>query len=191
MEFEWKIVPRFTTLGILVEIQKTTTAELKRELEQFKGRIIFVSMYNDIDWENEETKRIILRIPSILHSRIREEMVWNPYCGEEEVVRGVHTFIAGVVQVYHRLHVVEEEEKGRKVEQEVEREDQGEETAHTWMAMEMTWKTQTWATRATVHVCEDEDTTNYLSFTCSYFAQVLCRGNTSFEVWYLHTRRLQ
>ena len=51
-------------------------------------------------------------------------------CGEEEVVRGVHTLIAGVVQVYHRLHVVEEEEKGRKVEQEVEREDQGEETAH-------------------------------------------------------------
>ena len=47
-------------------------------------------------------------------------------------------FVAGVVHVYHRLHVVEEEEKGRKVEQEVEREDQGEETAHTWMAMEMT-----------------------------------------------------
>ena len=31
---------------------------------------------------------------------------------EKEVVRGVHTLIAGVVQVYHRLHVVEEEEKG-------------------------------------------------------------------------------
>ena len=59
-------------------------------------------------------------------------------CGEEELVRGVHTLVAGVVQVYHRLHVVEEEEKERKVEQEVEREDQGEETAHTWMAMEMT-----------------------------------------------------
>ena len=59
-------------------------------------------------------------------------------CGEEEVVRGVHTLIAGVVQFYHRLHVVAEEEKERKVEQEVEREDQGEETAHTWMAMEMT-----------------------------------------------------
>ena len=27
-------------------------------------------------------------------------------CGEEEVVRGVHTLVAGVVQVYHRLHVV-------------------------------------------------------------------------------------
>ena len=59
-------------------------------------------------------------------------------CGEGELVSGVHTLVAGVVQVYHRLHVVEEEEKGRKVEQEVKREDQGEETAHTSMAMEMT-----------------------------------------------------
>ena len=58
-------------------------------------------------------------------------------CGEKEVVRGVHTLIAGVVQVYHRLHVVEEEEKGRKVEQEEEREDQGEETAHVNMNMKM------------------------------------------------------
>ena len=54
------------------------------------------------------------------------------------------------MQVYHRLHVVDEGEKGRKVEQEVEREDQGEETARTWMALEMTFKTQTWAK---VHVC--------------------------------------
>ena len=59
-------------------------------------------------------------------------------CGEGELVSGVHTLLGGVVQVYHRLQVVEEEEKGRKVGQEVEREDQGEETAHTWMAMEMT-----------------------------------------------------
>ena len=56
----------------------------------------------------------------------------------EKLLSGVHTLVAGVVQVYHRLQVVEEEEKGRKVEQEVEREDRGEETARTWMAMEMT-----------------------------------------------------
>ena len=37
------------------------------------------------------------------------------------------------MQVYHRLHVVEEEEYGRNVEQEIEREDQGEETAHANM----------------------------------------------------------
>ena len=33
-------------------------------------------------------------------------------CGEGELVSGVHTLVAGVVQVYHRLQVVEEEEKG-------------------------------------------------------------------------------
>ena len=41
--------PGFTALGILEEIQKMMT-ELKCEPEQFKGRIIFMSMYNDIVW---------------------------------------------------------------------------------------------------------------------------------------------
>ena len=47
MEFEWKIFPGFTTLGILEEIQKYLT-ELQCGLEQFNDRIIFMSMYNDI-----------------------------------------------------------------------------------------------------------------------------------------------
>ena len=54
-------------------------------------------------------------------------------CVEGELVSGVHTLLGGVVQVYHRLHVGEEEEKGRKVEQEVERERKGEETARMIM----------------------------------------------------------
>ena len=58
-------------------------------------------------------------------------------CGEGELVSGVHTLAGGVVQVYHRLQVLEEEEKGRKVEQEIEREDQDEETAQMTMHMEM------------------------------------------------------
>ena len=41
--------PGFTTLRILDEIQKMM-AESKCEPEQFKGRIIFMSTYNDIDW---------------------------------------------------------------------------------------------------------------------------------------------
>ena len=41
-------------------------------------------------------------------------------CGEGELVSGVHTLVARVVQVYHKLQVLEEEEKGRKVEQEIE-----------------------------------------------------------------------
>ena len=59
------------------------------------------------------------------------------FSGDGELVGGVHTLVGGVVQVYHRLQVQEEEEKGRKVEQEIERENQGEEneqmTMHMWM----------------------------------------------------------
>ena len=44
MEFEWKLFPGFTTLGILEEGQKFMTKL------QFKVRIIFTSMYIDIVW---------------------------------------------------------------------------------------------------------------------------------------------
>ena len=47
MEFEWTNFPGFTTLGILKEIQKMM-AELKCKPEQFQGRILFMSMVNDI-----------------------------------------------------------------------------------------------------------------------------------------------
>ena len=49
IEFEWINFRGFTTLGILTEIQKMM-AELKCEPEQFQGRIIFTSMFNDITW---------------------------------------------------------------------------------------------------------------------------------------------
>ena len=49
MEFEWKNFSGFTTFGIVAEIQKMM-AESKCEPEQFEGRIIFMSMYNDIAW---------------------------------------------------------------------------------------------------------------------------------------------
>ena len=55
MELEWKIFPGFTTLGILEEIQKMMT-ELQFEPGNFKGRIIFMSMYNDIEWDKQGTK---------------------------------------------------------------------------------------------------------------------------------------
>ena len=52
MEFEWNIYPGFTTLGILAEIQKMMT-EIKCEPEHFLGRIIFMSMCNDINWRKK------------------------------------------------------------------------------------------------------------------------------------------
>ena len=56
MEFEWKIFPRFTTVGILNEIQKMM-GELQCDPADFKSRIIFMPMFNDILWDatgNEE-----------------------------------------------------------------------------------------------------------------------------------------
>ena len=49
MEFEWKIWPGFTTFDLLEQIQKIMK-EHQCDPEQFKGRIIFMPMYNDIEW---------------------------------------------------------------------------------------------------------------------------------------------
>ena len=52
MEFKWKIFPGFTTLDIFEEIPKFMK-DLPCEPEQFKDRIIFMSMYNDIAWSEQ------------------------------------------------------------------------------------------------------------------------------------------
>ena len=49
MEFEWKIFLGFTTFGLLEQIQKFMK-DRQCEPEQFDGRIIFMSMFNDIVW---------------------------------------------------------------------------------------------------------------------------------------------
>ena len=48
MEFEWNIFPGFTTLQFVDEVQKFMSK--MGEPEQFQGRIIFRSMFNDIIW---------------------------------------------------------------------------------------------------------------------------------------------
>ena len=62
MEPGWSNFPGFTALGILEEKQ-TFMTEVQCEPEQFKDRIIFMSMYNDIVWgERGNTVKIYLRI---------------------------------------------------------------------------------------------------------------------------------
>ena len=48
MEFEWNIFPGFTTLQLVQEVQQFMNK--MGEPEQFQGRIIFMSMFNDIIW---------------------------------------------------------------------------------------------------------------------------------------------
>ena len=54
-EFEWKIFPGITALGLLEKIQKLLT-DLQCEPEHFKGRTIFMSMFNDIVWDAKGNK---------------------------------------------------------------------------------------------------------------------------------------
>ena len=48
-EFEWKIFPGITALGLLEKIRQLLT-DLQCEPEHFKDKIIFMSMFNDIAW---------------------------------------------------------------------------------------------------------------------------------------------
>ena len=50
MDYEWKTFPGFTTVGILNQIQQMMR-ELQCEPENFTGRIIFMSTFNDIVWD--------------------------------------------------------------------------------------------------------------------------------------------
>ena len=55
MEFEWNIFPGFTTLQLSQEVQEFMTK--MGDPSQCKGRIIFMSMFNDIIWGSENNER--------------------------------------------------------------------------------------------------------------------------------------
>ena len=75
MEFEWKNFPRFTTLHS--PRSRKMMAEIQCEFEQFPGRIIFMSMYNDTEWENKETKKCVLRIPKLEYAKRFAHRHWS------------------------------------------------------------------------------------------------------------------
>ena len=56
MEFEWNIFPGFTTLQLCYKVQEFLS-KMSVEREDFTGRIIFMSMFNDISWRSKENKQ--------------------------------------------------------------------------------------------------------------------------------------
>ena len=73
-EFEWKIFPGLATVGIFNQIQQMMR-ELQCEPENFTGRILFMSMFNDTVWDVKgngeicekqfkDNKRVCSKIPS-------------------------------------------------------------------------------------------------------------------------------
>ena len=55
MELEWNIFPGFTTLQLSQEV-KDLLLRLNETPENFTGRIIFMSMFNDISWCSRDNK---------------------------------------------------------------------------------------------------------------------------------------
>ena len=56
MEFEWNIFPGFTTLQLSHKVQELLL-RLGETPENFTGRIIFMSMFNDISWRSKDNKK--------------------------------------------------------------------------------------------------------------------------------------
>ena len=56
MEFEWNIFPGFTTLPLCHKVQELLS-RLSVTPEKFTGRIISMSMFNDISWGSEDNKK--------------------------------------------------------------------------------------------------------------------------------------
>ena len=52
MEFEWNIFPGFTTLQLCNKVQEFLS-KMSVEPEDFTGRILFMSMFNDISWRSK------------------------------------------------------------------------------------------------------------------------------------------
>ena len=55
IEFEWNIVPGVTTLHLSHKVQELLL-RLSETPENFTGRIIFMSMFNDISWGSKDNK---------------------------------------------------------------------------------------------------------------------------------------
>ena len=56
MEFEWNIFPGFNTLQLSQEVN-SLLLRLDETPENFTGRIIFMSMFNDISWRSRDNEK--------------------------------------------------------------------------------------------------------------------------------------
>ena len=70
-EFEWNIFPGFTTLQLFNKVQEFLS-KMSEEPEEFTGRIIFMSMFNDTSWRskyNEQECELSAKLVSLYAKR--------------------------------------------------------------------------------------------------------------------------
>ena len=90
MEFEWNIFPGFTTLQLCNKV----LSKMSEEPEELTGRIIFMSMFNDISWrckDNEQECELSASLVSIYARRFfTRKMVIPRTWIRKEVVFHLH-----------------------------------------------------------------------------------------------------
>ena len=71
MEFEWNIVPGITTVQLCNRVQEVLS-KMSKQPEEFTGRLIVLSMFNDISWgfkDNEQECESSAKLVSIYARR--------------------------------------------------------------------------------------------------------------------------
>ena len=56
MDFEWNNFPGFTTLPLCNKVQEFMS-KMSEKPEEFTGRLIFMSMFNDISWRSQDNEQ--------------------------------------------------------------------------------------------------------------------------------------
>ena len=85
IEIEWNTFPGFNTLQLNDEV-KCSLLRLGKIIENFAGRIIFMSMFNDISWESKDNKKeceIKCSIHFTICKKIRSRTMVIFGCGSE------------------------------------------------------------------------------------------------------------
>ena len=88
MEFEWNIFPGFTTSQLCQKVQELLP-RLSVTPEKFTGRVIFMSMFNDISWgfqDNRKRMRVKCSTRLSLRKEIRSRTMVIPWTWIREKV---------------------------------------------------------------------------------------------------------
>ena len=69
MEFEWNVFPGFTTLQLCSRVQESLTRLSVEPEKKIPGRIILMSLFNDISWGSKDKKNAIQVLNAFLSMR--------------------------------------------------------------------------------------------------------------------------
>ena len=86
MEFKWNIFLGCTTLQLVREVQELLS-KMSTQLEDFTGRIIFMSMFNDISWRSQDNNKECESSAQLVSLYAKRFSPWDGYSSDLEQKR--------------------------------------------------------------------------------------------------------